>query len=531
MNAGSNINSKLKKKKRNSSNYKAFLLPVAVVLLLIGLIVWNNIQKEIKLPSPDWSRSAAIPADSNSSEPFVSKKDNNYLVYTHQKNGITKTTLDEKLHVVDEESTKLPIEERSRFWAKGDQYAFITGSGELVLQNGDQQTAIDKNVQILAPAKDQFAYSKDNKVYVYDPKTSKSELIFIAKEKLSELSGHPESNSYIAVVGESVSMSAYFLHNENGSYKATDILDFSKTPTDKLYNFRFAEAKDTIHFIYTMYSSKQGTKSFKTYYGAAPTEKLNELSFNPISFIDESLHYEIQNGTFQQINVDGGKPSILFAATGPVSDKKDAGNIYYAVNKNGTWGANRISTTNNYSTYPLKADSQTVFWITATDLTHFKVHGASQNAHIIKDSQSIHNQDVMNASFDAFASTIVSFIAMTNAFVWIIPTILFLGILYIVKIDVIEDERPWVKWVSIALFILTQLYVIQSLFNTQFYMYAPNYLTFDGSSYVIPIIVSLISLGILQLAKNKDWGLFAQVSYFIGITVLFQLFIVGTYVY
>ncbi|MCM3720106.1 hypothetical protein [Fictibacillus phosphorivorans] len=69
------------------------------------------------------------------------------------------------------------------------------------------------------------------------------------------------------------------------------------------------------------------------------------------------------------------------------------------------------------------------------------------------------------------------------------------------------------------------------MFNNRFYTLAPKYLTFDGSSLVVPIIVSIIALYVMQAVKNKEWGLFAEISYFIGITVLFQLFIVGTYVY
>jgi hypothetical protein len=526
-----NFDSKIKKKKKNASNHKAFYLPIAVVLLLIGLVVWNNIRQETKLPTNDWSRSISIPAESNSSEPIVHKEDNKYFVYTQLKDGIQKTTLDSKLNVVDEKKKNFPIDERSRFWSKGNQYAFVTSGGELLLYDGDKKTTVDNNVQILAPGKDRFAYSKGNEVFVYDTKISKSTLIYTAKEKLAELSGHPESNSFIAVVGEKVSMSAFFLQDNNEKYIASSLLNYEKTSTDKFYNFRFAEAKEKVHFIYTLYSSKQGAKSFKTFYAAAPSNDIKDLSFNQIAFIDESLGYEIENGKYQQINIEDNKPTFLFTATGPVSSKKEAGNVYRAVLKNGTWMAKRISTTQDYSTYPLKADPDTVFWLKATNLTDYQVHAASQNPAIIKESQSIHKQDVFNAVFDAFASTIVSFIAMTNAFVWIVPPILFLGILYFVRIDMIENERPWVKWMTIALFILTQLYVIQSLFNDQFYTFAPKYLTFEGSSFVIPIVVSIVGLYVMQAVKNKDWGLFAQVFYFIGVTVLFQLFIVGTYVY
>jgi hypothetical protein len=524
-----NIDSKVKKKK-NHSNRKAYLLPLAIVLLLVGLVVWNNIRQETKLPNKDWSRSVSISAESISSEPIAYKEDNQYHIHTHLKDGIKATILDEKLNVVSEKTEKLPIDERGNFWTNGKQIAFIS-NGDLIIFEGGKQTVLDKGVEFIADAKDRFAYTKGNEVYVYEQDDGKSQLIFSAKEKVVELTGNPESASFIAAVGEKVQMEAFFLTEKGGKYEANSLLQYSKTPTDKIYNFKFAEAGDTVHILYTFYSSKQGTKSFKTFYSSAPVDQLKDLSFKSVNFKDPSLGYDIENPTYLNLDIEDNKPFILFSARGPISTKKDAGNIYSASLKDNGWEATRISTTQDFSIYPVKADDQTVFWLKAESVQDYQVHAASQDPVIMKSSQSIGKQDVYNATFDAFAASIVSFIAMTNAFVWIVPPILFLGILYVVKIDAIEEERPWVKWISIALFVLTQLYVIQSLFNNRFYTIAPEYLTFNGSSLVLPIIVSIVAFYIMQAVKNKDWGLFAQVSYFIGITVLFQLFVVGTYVY
>lgn len=526
-----NIDSKPKKKKnKNRSNYRALLIPFTIVFFLIGLVVWNNIRQETKLPNQDWSRSISTSAESISSEPIAFKKGDQYQIYTHLKDGIKQTTLDGKLNVVSEKEEKLTLDERGNFWTDGKQIAFISG-GELIISEGGKQTVLDKDVELLADTKNRFAYSKGNQVFVYDPKNGKSQLIFTAKEKLSELSGHPDSNSFIATVGEKVEMEAFYLQEKEGQYKAQSIIQYSKTPTDKVYNFRFAEAENEVHFLYTFYSSKQGTKTFKTYYGAAPYDSLAAIKFDSVRFKESDLGYEIENSSYQQLSIEKDEPVILFAATGPISAKKEAGNIYKATLNKKDWEAARISTTSDFSVYPLHVDDQTVVWLKAESVSEYKVYAASQDPEIKKSSQAIGKQDIYNATFDAFTASIVSFIAMTNAFIWVVPPILFLGVLYFVRIDVIEQEKPWVKWVSIALFIVTQLFVIQSLFNNTFYTIAPKYLTFSGSSLIVPIIVSVVALYVMQAAKDKDWGLFAQVSYFIGVTVLFQLFVVGTYVY
>ncbi len=519
-----------KKKKKNQSNYKALLLPLAIVMLLLGAVVWNNIRQETKLPNQNWSRSVSTPAESISAEPIAFKTDNKYQIYTHLKDGLKVTTLDEKLNLVSQKTENLPLDERGKFWTNGKQIAFVS-NGELILYQEGKQTVLDKGVELLADTKSRFAYSKGNEVYVYDPENGKSQLIFSAKEKLTELSGYPESNSFIATVGEKVEMEAFYLQEKEGKYQAHSIIQYSKTPTDKIYNFRFAEAESQVHFIYTFYSSKQGVKSFKTFYGSAPSDQLKALSFNTIHFKESELGYDMENPMYQQLSIENNQPVILFTATGPISAKKEAGNIYKATLNNKDWFASRISTTDKYSVYPLYIDEQTVAWLKAESVSDFRVFIASQNPEIKKESQSISKQDVYNAAFDALTASVVSFIAMTNAFIWVVPPVLFLGILYIVRIDIIEQEKPWAKWVSIALFILTQLYVIQSLFNSTFYTLAPKYLTFSGSSLIVPVLVSALALYVMQVAKDKDWGLFAQVSYFIGVTVLFELFIVGTYVY
>ncbi|MDM5314609.1 hypothetical protein QUF49_01320 [Fictibacillus sp. b24] len=519
-----------KKKKSNQSNYKALLLPLAGVLLLLGAVVWNNILSETKLPNPDWSRSVSTPVESISAEPIAFKADNQYQIYTQQKNGLKVTTLDEKLNVISQKTENLPLDERGKFWTNGNQIAFVS-NGELILYEDGKQTVLDKDVELLADSKSRFAYSKGNEVYVYDPESGKSRIIYSAKEKLSELTGHSESNSFIATVGEKVQMEVFYLQEKDDQYKANSIIQYSKTPNDKIYNFRFAESDSKVYFIYTFYSSKQGTKSFKTFYGEASSDQFTALSFKAVNFIESELGYEMKNPMYQQLNIENNQPIILFSATGPISAKKEAGNIYKATLNNKDWKATRISTTDKISVYPFYIDEQTIAWIKAETVSDYRVFLASQNPEIKKESQSINKQDVYNATFDALAASVVSFIAMTNAFIWVVPPILFLGILYFVRIDVIEQEEPWAKWVSIALFILTQLYVIQSLFNSTFYTIAPKYLTFSGSSLIVPVIVSAVALYVMQLAKDKDWGLFAQVSYFIGVTVLFELFIVGTYVY
>jgi hypothetical protein len=519
-----------KKKKKDGSNRKALILPVVIVLFLIGLVVWNNIQQETSLPNKDWSRSISMPAESISAEPIVYKQNDQYVVHAQQKEGIQTLHLDEKLNVVSNKTTKLPLDSRGNFWTNGKETAFIS-NGDLLLYKGKTKKVLDKNVELLADTTDRFAYSKGNEVYVYDPKSGNTHLILKAKEKVVELTGAPESSSFLAVVGEKVDMESFFLNGKKGKYDSQSILKYTKSATDTINNFHFAESQDKVHFIYTFYSSKQGTKSFKTFYGAAPQNSLKDLSFKRVSFRDSDLDYEIMNPKYQQLNIEDNMPSILFAARGPISSKKEAGNIYSATLKDDVWHAKRISTTNDFSVYPVKADDKTAFWLKALSVTDYQIYAASQDPGIIKNSESIHQEDVYNALFDAFAASIVSFIAMTNAFVWIVPPVLFLGILYFVRIDMIEEEKPWVKWMSIALFIITQLYVIQSLFNNTFYRLAPDYLTFTGSSFVIPVVVSIIALYTMQVAKNKEWGIFAQVSYFIGITVLFQLFVVGTYVY
>jgi hypothetical protein len=524
-----NVDSKPKKKK-NDSNRKALFLPLAIVLLLIGMVVWNNIRQETQLPNKEWSRSVSIDTEVINSEPAAFKKGDEYHVYTHVNDGIKTTTLDKNLTIVSEKTETLPIDERGNFWTDGKQIAFVS-NGDLILSKDGTQNVLDSEVEFLADAKDRFAYSKGNEIYVYLPESGKSKLIYSGKEKVAELSGNPDSGSFITAIGEKVEMEAFFLQEKDGEYKAHSITKYSKTPTDKIYNFRFADDGDNVHILYTFYSSKQGAKSFKTYYSSAPVDQLQELSFKNVKIKDKSVGYELENPTYVNLSLENNQPTILFSARGSISAKKDAGNIYSAILNKDVWEATRISTTPDFSIYPLKADDQTIFWLKAESVKDYKLFAASQDPSIIKASQSIGKQDIYNAAFDAFAASIVSFIAMTNAFIWIVPPILFLGILYIVKIDVIEEERSWVKWMSIVLFVITQLYVIQSLFNNRFYTLAPEYLTFDGSSLVIPIIVSTVALYIMQAVKNKEWGLFAQVSYFIAITVLFQIFVVGTYVY
>jgi hypothetical protein len=104
-------------------------------------------------------------------------------------------------------------------------------------------------------------------------------------------------------------------------------------------------------------------------------------------------------------------------------------------------------------------------------------------------------------------------------------------VLYATNSKAVDDERPWVFWVPALLFTAIQVYGIQRLFNESFYATAPSYLTFSGSSYVIPVAASVLSLLILKAAKGIEWGVLKSFAYFMGMNFVIALLLVGVYVY
>ncbi|MGC4377273.1 hypothetical protein WD019_10095 [Fictibacillus sp. Mic-4] len=519
-----------KMKKKPDKNIAGFLLPLVAILIFFSLVIVHNVKGETKLPSKKWSRSIQLPALSDDKAPFMWRGDHGFDLYTTTESKMTHLTVDDKLNVKKSSSIRVHTDKNSPFWAnKNKVFALSNGNLTLFTKNGEK--VIDQNVDSLAGSQDAIMYYKGNKLYILNPETLKKTFIKTEKHLIADVVGNPGSASFLVATGGDSEVRLSYFQKSGSGYKEIPVLTETKGVDESMFGYHFAEDGNKLAVSFVKGTTKQGTKQFYAYLGTGTLPQLNKVPFHKILFSDKENGRTIENPDNIRVSFEGNDPTLLFSATGPINHKKEAINVYKAEKEEGKWVAARISTTPGMSQYAMHLNKKTVIWLNNNRGDQFTLYGASQNKQVIAESQKMAKADFENSIIDAFSSILVSFIVMTNAFVWIIPPALFLVILYVVKINEIEDDKLWVKITAIALYLATQLYVIQKLFNARFETFAPPYLTFAGSHYLIPLFIGLLSLAIVKAGKGAEWGLFSKVAYFIGVDVLIVMFLIGPYVY
>jgi hypothetical protein len=138
---------------------------------------------------------------------------------------------------------------------------------------------------------------------------------------------------------------------------------------------------------------------------------------------------------------------------------------------------------------------------------------------------------VKQAASNTILQLFQGLILAMSALYWIVPSILFGLVIYFVNIQLMEDEDKRVKYTLLSLYLIVQFIFMQKLFNDHFYSFAPNFLTFSGSSYILPLFIAVISGLAVLFGKKKDWGMLANISYFIGINIVFLSLTIGPYMF
>ncbi|MFC0186825.1 hypothetical protein ACFFJY_00930 [Fictibacillus aquaticus] len=519
-----------KKKQQDPREYKHWLVPLLVLSLLAALILWDNIKNVTRLPSKDWSRSIELPIESGEYLPFLSEKDGHTLVFTAGKTGVQAVELDKTLNVVKQKKIKTTLDDNARVWSDGSTF-ISTYQKDLILLKDGEKSVLAENVELMAPSKSIVYYSRGSSLFAYTPDSGKTVEIKKFEAPVTHLSGNSTSDSVLATETSNTNQNLYYVTKNEQEYKVSALVKYFKLSSETLFGFRFAEEKGEVHVIYTRYSTAGGGQSYFPYYGHAPADKLEEMKFNKMLFLDKKTATFVEKPTHTEIFVKDGVPQILFSARAMLASNQKSVSIFSATRGIADWDAERISTTDNFNRFPATIDGENVFWLRGMQKDGNRLYASSHNPVIKEQSQEMNRNDLIIAGSDTFSSVLVGFFAMSVAMLWIVPTILLFMVLYATNSKAVDDERPWVFWVPALLFTAIQVYGIQRLFNESFYATAPSYLTFSGSSYVIPVAASVLSLLILKAAKGIEWGVLKSFAYFMGMNFVIALLLVGVYVY
>jgi hypothetical protein len=520
--------------KKIGGKIKPFAIPILFFLLVFSVITNQNLQKELELPAEGWSRSLPLDAGKVGEVKPVFFQDNGQQhVYVPKENEVLTFTVNSDLEVKNKKTTLISIPSPQNFWAKDNEFVYVKNK-QLIHFDGKKEKVLDEDVFGMDANQTKIIYFKEHEILSVEPGKWTITSIDKVEERLEAVVVNDKSQSFLSsgvIVGDTKKANAVFYQFKESAYKKHEILNKDELLTQNHFGFYFIENGLNVTIYYTLFENTSGARSYNVFNGTNQLDSGDEWTFNKMTFQDQN-GVKLENPKYLQYGVDeNNQAKVLFTTRAMKSHEKEAVNVYEAYQKGDVWLTERRSTTNNGSLHAHWVNEESIVWMNMISQKEFTFSGASSKSEIIKKSLVKTTEDYKQAISATILSLFQGMVLAMSALYWITPAVLFALLVYMVKISLMEDEDKRVMFTILALYLGVQLIFIQKLFNEHYYYFAPDFLTFSGSSFIIPLILAVFSGAAVMFGKKKDWSMIASISYFVVVNITFLSLTVGPYMF
>lgn len=509
------------------------MVPVLILIVAFSLLFFNNLGNELTLPNDEWSREIDLPLTTGNSAPFVAEEDGQYHIYgINRANKLDHLIIDEDLNVIDKSTIEVDMPPLKPFWAKGDEVVFIRDNNLILFSSGKEQI-LANNIDGLSANDNLLIYWQDNKIYSLDDQYNSiliSEVEFPIEEVVLDKFS---SDNFLVVTKPEVSLLNLTLIQRvnDASYISRKIYTIKEYSGETISYFYFATDNEKINIIYTSFSTKQGAVKYNNYYSELDINQIDLVpTFEKVKIYEVNSSIEIESPKYLELAIKDGFSTLLVSLSGYYAPKNYGVNIYEAKNIDGNWIAERRTKTNDMSVKPAWLNDETIIWLDFAGSNSYALKGASTNQNVIEKSKMIDSKDMNYALSNTILSLVVSLILIFSAVAWAVPTTVFIIIILIFNINLVERNVRWVRIIGIGLYLITQLFRNDVVFNDSFTQYAPDYLNFSYNYIVIPLILAAISGLYLLAIRSEEWDSIKEVGTFIGINLFMNILLLGPYI-
>ncbi|RZT23789.1 hypothetical protein [Fictibacillus sp. BK138] len=520
--------------KKIGGKLKPFAIPILFFLLVFSILTNQNLQIELELPAEGWSRSLSLDAgNSGEVKPVFIQENSQQHVYVPKENEVLSFTVNSDLEVKNKKTTPISIPSPQNFWAKENQFVYVKNK-QLINFDGNKENLLDDEVFGMDANQEKIIYFKEHEILSLEPGTWNIKTIDKVKERLEAVVLNETSQSFLAsgvITGDTKKAKAVFYQFKDSSYKKHEVINKEELLTQNHFGFYFIEKGLDITIYYSLFQNASGGKSYYIFKGTNQLDSGEKWTFNKMTFQDKN-GIKLENPKHLQYGVDeNNQAKVLFTTRAMKSHEKEAVNVYEAYQKGDVWLTERRSTTNNGSLHAHWIDERSMVWMNMISQKEFTFSGASSNPDIIEKSLVKTKEDYKQAISTTILTLFQGLVLAMSALFWITPAVLFALLVYLVKISLIEGEDKRVMFTILALYLGVQLIFIQKLFNEHYYYFAPDFLTFSGSSVIIPLVLSVLSGVAVMFGKKKDWSMIVSICYFVVVNITFLSLTVGPYMF
>ena len=507
-------------------NKKAKVLPIVILLALFGLYYFYNVNLAVTLPDEGWGRASKVEGASKyPMQQYSFTKNKEIHMYLPSDDQVRYTITDQNYKTIKETVIPVSIDVDTPVWGDGQRFFYLQDKKLQLYENG-KSTLIDEEVHSFYPTNENILYWNEKEIYLYETGKQKNSVLVTVKDPISHVKS-ADGDGSILVATNPTPLDIQFYLMEGKELK--ELYAWSSSNNATIENILYDSNGQEASILIETFKMSQGER----------TNNANLITFNPkdfqvngderMLFADGSNGARLANPRYFNMRYLDGKLELLFVSEGQREGKKSGYNVYFANTKqDGEWVGFRRSTSSDTSLSPMWAGENHILWQTYGG-KQYQTYGTFNGNGYVESSMVKTKEDYRMALYDFISGVFSSLIMLFFGMIWVIPSLIFYTIMMFLRKEEFENHKGWIEPVGILLYVGTVLYVFNSVLSDSLFSMAPDYLTFPNSMVIWPLVISIVSYGIYKLVTNKDMGLYAGISYYIGLNIVMMTGLYGPY--
>ncbi|MEC3882498.1 hypothetical protein VKA52_02015 [Halobacillus sp. HZG1] len=508
-----------------------WLLPTIIVLVAVSLLFSHNYQKVTEPPDENWSRALDIGTTPVLRTPNVGLYEGKPSVSFLTEDGIQQNIYNEQYEIQEQNSYDIPVDKFTQFYIGENKVIYADYYSMYDQETGDKLS----DIQAFFPLENSVFYRSEDKIFNLDVSESTSEeLISLDNPKASVHMAETNSGTYLLTdeVTSSGNLLKYYKVEKN-SINPLGEITFSVKQSEQVNDIQFTTKENSYQLLVTTIQKQSQSGKIQNHYYYAEAPFGEKPNLNRVNFQDPFSANELKEVTDLSIHNTESGPVLLFKANGWTETLFRPGpqfNIYQAtISDRSTTTVTRLSNTPSFSNFPVRINEQTVVWVDNGGEDH-NLLLASSKPEVIERADKITKEALLLASGKTMGMLSSGLFALIISIFWFLWPLLFMIFIMFSKAEALDQDRSWVLYTGILIYLVAAIVVRDPMFSEALLARAPDYLSFPGSPILFLLGFAGIAYGILRAgARSKDWSNPIQLTYFIGMHVLFIAVFFGPY--
>lgn len=507
--------------------------PLIIIFIGMSVLFSRNYAEVTEPPDSDWSREIELGTTPTFKKPLFNEIENNRLSVSFLTDqGVKQNIYNSEYDLISENHEEFPVDKFTSIFQTNNRLLYSDYYSLYDAETGEKIEAISG----FYPLKDEIFYSKGNELFELQPDSlNKTSVLKLEDENTSVYGKQTSAGTFI--VTDQVDEKGHHLivHTiKNEQVVDSKNIEFSLNESEELKDLQISPQENQYSILLSTVQKQSMSGQINHYYYYAQSDWGQKTEFNEINFEDPHGGSELKEVSDLEMNVENKQATLLFKAYGETKTmfrEPLQFNIYTAmIDDQNIKEINRISNTPNHSVNPTWMNSETIAWIDHGSGGENRLLFSSQDPALMGKAETITQANILQALGKTMGMLSYSIFGIMISVIWFIWPLLFIVVLMFTNSRAMDNDRSWIFYWGALIYLLAAILFKDRVFTDGVLAKAPEYLSFTGSTFAYLLGFALLSYAILKIGSRiKDWSIFVQLTYFVGIHITFVTVFFGPY--